>query len=192
MSRLVAFLMIAVLGLGTPWLATAKEMSAKEKEAKRAEIRATANETLGDLEKIQPGAKKLIDRSAGYVVFSNVGVKIFVAGSGQGQGIAIDRKTGKATYMKMLEVQGGLGLGIKKFRLVWVFQNRSDLDAFINSGWEMGAQANATAQTGDVGGGIAGAVSVKPGVYLFQLTDDGLSAELTVKGTKYYKNDDLN
>ena len=192
MSRLVAFLMIAVLGLGTPWLATAKEMSAKEKEAKRAEIRATANETLGDLEKIQPGAKKLIDRSAGYAVFSNVGVKIFVAGSGQGQGIAIDRKTGKATYMKMLEVQGGLGLGIKKFRLVWVFQNRSDLDAFINSGWEMGAQANATAQTGDVGGGIAGAVSVKPGVYLFQLTDDGLSAELTVKGTKYYKNDDLN
>jgi len=29
-------------------------------------------------------------------------------------------------------------------------------------------------------------------VYLYQITDDGLAAELTAKGTKYYKDDDLN
>jgi hypothetical protein len=39
---------------------------------------------------------------------------------------------------------------------------------------------------------LAGAVSVMPGVWLYQLTDDGLALELTAKGTKYYKDDALN
>ena len=38
----------------------------------------------------------------------------------------------------------------------------------------------------------AGAMSVSPGVWLYQLTDDGLAAELTAKGTKYYKDAELN
>jgi lipid-binding SYLF domain-containing protein len=185
-------LLMFALALAFPAAAQAKEMSAKERDQKRAEIRKTADATLQDLYKVQPAAKKAIANAAGYAVFSNFGMKIFVAGGGQGQGVAVDKKTGTRTYMKMAEVQAGLGLGIKKFRLVWVFKNRSDLEAFMNSGWEMGAQANLTAQAGDQGGGLAGAVSVKPGVYLYQLTDDGLAAEITLKGTKYYKNADLN
>lgn len=185
-------LLMVALALAFPAAAQAKEMSAGERDQKRAEIRKTADATLKDLYKVQPAAKKAIANAAGYAVFSNFGMKIFVAGGGQGQGVAVDKKTGARTYMKMAEVQAGLGLGIKKFRLVWVFKNRSDLEAFMNSGWEMGAQANLTAQSGDQGGGLAGAVSVKPGVYLYQLTDDGLAAEITLKGTKYYKNADLN
>ena len=42
------------------------------------------------------------------------------------------------------------------------------------------------------GGAFAGAMSVSPGIWLYQLTDDGLALELTAKGTKYYKDDDLN
>jgi lipid-binding SYLF domain-containing protein len=189
--QFLPLLMIA-LAISMPGTAQAKEMSAKERDQKRAEIRKTADATLQDLYKVQPAAKKAIANAAGYAVFSNFGMKIFVAGGGQGQGVAVDKKTGARTYMKMAEVQAGLGLGIKKFRLVWVFKNRSDLDAFMNSGWEMGAQANLTAQAGDQGGGLAGAVSVKPGVYLYQLTEDGLAAEITLKGTKYYKHTDLN
>jgi lipid-binding SYLF domain-containing protein len=184
--------LVAALALCVSGAVDAKEMSAKEREQKRAEIRKTADATLKDLYRIQPSAKDAIAKSAGYAVFSNFGMKIFLAGGGQGQGVAVDTKTGTRTYMKMAEIQAGLGLGIKKFRLVWVFRNRSDLDTFMNSGWEMGAQANLTAQGGDQGGGLAGAVSVKPGVFLYQLTDDGLAAEVTVKGTRYYKNDDLN
>jgi len=190
--RLLIALLVALVGLGSPWLVVAKDMSEKEKNEKRVQLRETADATLQELYRIEPGAKSAISKAAGYAVFSNLGVKILLAGGGQGQGIAVDRKTGKTTYMKMAEVQAGLGLGVKKFRLVWVFKNRSDLETFMNSGWEMGAQANLTAQAGDQGGGLAGAVSVKPGVFLYQLTDDGLAAEVTVKGTKYYKNDDLN
>jgi len=38
----------------------------------------------------------------------------------------------------------------------------------------------------------AGAMSVSPGIWLYQLTDNGLALELTAKGTKYYKDDGLN
>ena len=37
-----------------------------------------------------------------------------------------------------------------------------------------------------------GAASVSPGVWMYQLTDKGLAAEITAKGTKYYRNDELN
>jgi len=94
--------------------------------------------------------------------------------------------------MKMAEVQAGLGLGVKKFRLVWVFESRDALTKFINSGWEFGGQASAAAKAGDKGGAYQGAMSVSPGVWVYQLTDTGLAAELTAKGTKYYKDKDLN
>lgn len=47
-------------------------------------------------------------------------------------------------------------------------------------------------QKGDAGAAYQGAISISPGVWLYQLTDQGLALELTVKGTKYYKDDELN
>jgi lipid-binding SYLF domain-containing protein len=133
-----------------------------------------------------------VQSGAGYAVFSNFGMKIFVAGGGSGSGLAVNNKTRKETFMKMVEVQAGLGLGVKKFRLVFVFDSEKTLNDFINSGWVAGAQATAAATTGDKGAAYQGAVSVSPGIWLYQLTDKGLAAEVTVKGTKYYKDDDLN
>ena len=171
-----------------PSLAASKEEIKKE----QADIRKVSNETLNNLYKLQPSAKGAISKAAGYAVFSNFGMKILVAGSGTGKGIAVNNKSKKETFMKMVEVQAGLGFGIKKFRLVWVFENEKLLTDFINSGWEFGAQASASAKASDQGGGLAGALSVKPGIWIYQLTDDGLALELTAKGTKYYKNKDLN
>ena len=119
-------------------------------------------------------------------------MKIFVAGSGAGKGIAYNNKTKKEVFMKMLELQGGLGMGVKKFNLVWVFETPDKLDSFINSGWELGAQTSAAAKVGDKGGSFQGAMSVSPGVWVYQLTESGLALELTAKGTKYYKNEELN
>jgi len=89
----------------------------KEIEQKKSDIRKMAKETLSRLYKIQPSAKKAISKSAGYAVFSNFGMKIFFAGGGSGKGIVFDKKTKKQTFMKMVEIQAGLGLGAKKFRL---------------------------------------------------------------------------
>jgi len=43
-----------------------------------------------------------------------------------------------------------------------------------------------------MGEAAAGAVSISPGIRLYQITGDGLALELSVKGTKYYKDDELN
>ena len=169
------------------WAATEEEI-----KQEKTEISKIAKETLARLYKLQPTAKKAVSESAGYAVFSNFGTKIFIVGGGGGKGIAVDQKTQKETFMKMVELQAGLGLGIKKFRLVWVFENRKDLTDFINSGWEFGGQTTAAAKLGDEGGAFAGAMSVSPGVWIYQMTEDGLALELTAKGTKYYKDDDLN
>jgi lipid-binding SYLF domain-containing protein len=162
------------------------------KAEKQQEVQKVSRETLAKLYKAQPSAKKAVEGSAGYAVFSNFGMKILVAGGGSGSGIAVDNKTKKATYMKMVEVQAGLGMGIKKFRVVFVFDTQKGLNDFVNSGWEFGGQTTAAAKAGDQGAAMAGAVSVAPGVWMYQLTDTGLAAEITGKGTKYYKDSDLN
>jgi lipid-binding SYLF domain-containing protein len=166
--------------------------NAKEKQKARADIVKMSNETLSRLYNAQPQAKAAIAKAAGYAVFSNFGMKIFFAGGGSGKGVAINNATKKNTYMKMVEVQAGLGIGVKKFRLVWVFEKQRDLDAFIESGWELGGQTTAAAQASGEGAAFAGAMSVAPGIWLYQLTDDGLALELTAKGTKYYTDSDLN
>jgi lipid-binding SYLF domain-containing protein len=162
------------------------------KAEKQKEVQKVSRETLARLYKAQPSAKKAVEGAAGYAVFSNFGMKIFVAGGGSGSGMAVDNKTKKATYMKMVEVQAGLGMGIKKFRVVFVFDTQKALNDFVNSGWEFGGQTTAAAKAGDQGAALTGAVSVAPGVWMYQLTDTGLAAEITGKGTKYYKDSDLN
>ena len=181
-------LLFSFLAASAPLLAATKE----QVEQQKADIKNMANQTLERLYATQPSAKKAIKKAAGYAVFSNFGMKILFAGGGSGKGLAVYNKTGQSTFMKLIEVQAGLGMGVKKFRLIWVFENQSDLDSFINSGWEFGGQATAAAQASGEGGALAGAMSIKPGVWLYQLTDDGLALELTAKGTKYYKDDNLN
>ena len=193
-SLVTGLTILLCAGLGTAgWSGdVGAAMTAKDKDKARAEVRETSQQTLSRLYKAQPSARKAVESAAGYAVFSNFGMKIFVAGGGSGKGVAVSTKTKKETFMKMAEVQAGLGFGVKKFRLVWVFDNESALKGFINSGWELGGQATAAAQASGKGSAYQGAMSVAPGIWLYQLTDDGLAVELTAKGTKYYKDTELN
>ena len=181
---LVLAMVISLVALGLA--------SAANKAKEQADVRKAGEGALAAVYKAQPSARKAVESAAGYAAFSNFGMKILVAGGGSGKGIAVNNKTKAITYMKMAEVQAGVGLGVKKFQLVWVFETDKALNDFINSGWEFGAQATAAAKAGDKGAAYQGAVSVSPGVWLYQLTDKGLALELTAKGTKYYKDSDLN
>jgi lipid-binding SYLF domain-containing protein len=165
---------------------------AKTKAQKQADARNSAQQTLAKLYQARPSAKATIKAAAGYAAFSNFGMKILLAGGGKGQGLAFDNRTQKVTYMKMVEVQAGLGMGVKKFRTIFVFETKGAMDDFVNNGWEFGGQATAAAKSGDKGGSYQGAVQVREGVWMYQLTDKGLALELTGKGTKYYKDKDLN
>jgi lipid-binding SYLF domain-containing protein len=162
------------------------------KEKEQTEIRTMAQDTLQRLYKADPEAKAAVEGANGYAVFSNMGVKILVAGSGEGAGIAVNNKSKKETFMKMLELQAGLGFGVKKFRVIFVFDNEKVFNSFVNSGWQFGGQSTAALKTENKGASMAGAASVADGVWMYQLTDKGVAVEITAKSTKYYKDNDLN
>jgi lipid-binding SYLF domain-containing protein len=165
---------------------------AATKEESQAEVRKAAQDALAAVYRVAPSARKAAESAAGYAAFSNFGMKILMAGGGTGKGIAVNNKTKATTYMKMAELQAGMGFGVKKFQLLFIFETDKALNTFVNSGWEIGAQATASAKAGDKGAAYQGAVSVSPGVWLYQVTGDSLALELTAKGTKYYKDSDLN
>ena len=151
-----------------------------------------AGETLNRLYRLQPKSRRFVGTSQGYAVFSNFGMKILLLGGGRGRGVVFDRRTGRATYMRMVELQAGLGFGVKRFRLVWVFRTRQALNRFTTAGWQLSGQATAAAKSATKGGAAAGAIAISNDVYVYQLTDKGLALELTVKGTKYYRDGKLN
>jgi hypothetical protein len=57
---------------------------------------------------------------------------------------------------------------------------------------DFGGQVTAAAKYDKDGNAYQDGTIVAPGVIMFQLTDSGLAAEITGKGTKYYKDTTLN
>ena len=192
--RTISALLFLTLGLNVPVFAQFSNPFASDKTVaqQRQDILTKNEQTLKQLYAIQPKAKELIDKSVGYATFSNFGMKILIAGGGTGSGVVIDKTTKKPVFMNMAEVQAGLGLGIKSFQNIFVFETTSAMNDFINSGWTFGGQVTAAAKYEKDGSAYQDAVVVAPGVWMYQLTDSGIAAEITGKGTKYYKNTDLN
>ena len=76
--------------------------------------------------------------------------------------------------------------------MVFVFATDKALAHFLDSGWSGSAQTDAAAKAGEKGAAYSGAVEIAPGVYVYQITKNGVALQLTLQGTKYYKDDDLN
>jgi len=190
------FLTLIVLGLGLNQATYAQFPnpfgSDKTIAQQQQDILKKNEEILQRFYKMKPKVKELIEQSAGYGTFSNFGMKILIAGGGTGTGVVINQRTKKPVYMDMAEVQAGLGLGIKSFQNIFIFQTEAALNDFVNSGWTFGGQVTAAAKYEKNGDAFQDAVSVAPGVLMYQLTDSGLAAEITGKGTKYYKDSELN
>jgi len=173
-------------------LAFAALAGAASLDERRAEVRTESKNALSRLYEAAPSARGVVEHAAGYATFENFGIKIGPAGGGKGKGLAVATKDGKETFMQFVEVQAGLGLGVKKYSLVFVFETEKALDDFVNNGWQSGGQTTAAAKHGGSGTAFASAVSVSPGVWLYQTTAAGLAADVTLKTTKYYKDDELN
>ena len=160
-------------------------------QEKRQTILSMKHEVLKDLYKVRPQARNQIAKASGYAVFSNANINIIFASFGGGYGMVTDNKTSKHTYMKMGEAGSGLGLGVKDFRAVFIFHKRSTMKRFINSGWKFGGHADAVAKAGDKGAAVGGEALLDH-MTIYQLTESGLALQATVKGTKYWQDDELN
>jgi lipid-binding SYLF domain-containing protein len=166
--------------------------AADSPDEKKAKIRKAADETLQDLYKLQPSAQGEIQKAAGYGVFKNFGTNVLVVSTASGAGVATNNQNKQETFMKMISGGAGLGIGVKDFRVIFVFETPKAFNTFLNSGWSGSGQADAAAKAGKSGGARSGAVEVAPDTYVYQITKNGLALQLTLQGTKYYKDDDLN
>lgn len=179
---------LIILALIIGGCATTGGMTAPEK---RQSILSMKNEVLSDLYKLKPDVKYQISKAPGYAVFRNANVNILLASFGGGYGVVKNNKNGKYTYMKMGEVGLGLGLGVKDFRIVFVFHDTRSMNNFIENGWAFGVQADAAAKTSDNGVAVGGELTID-NITIYQLTEAGLALQATVKGTKYWKDSLLN
>jgi len=184
----LSLIFVLALSVSFAGCATTKGNTAAEK---RVAIDAMQNEVLTELYLEKPDVKAQIANAEGYAVFSNVNVSLLLASFGGGFGVVRDNRFARRTYMKMGEVGVGLGAGVKDFRIVMVFHNKTALDQFIEKGWTFGAQADAAAKASDKGGAIGGEASVR-NVTIYQLTKAGLALQATIKGTKFWKDPALN
>ena len=158
-----------------------------DKQAKQAKIDEVAKGSLDEVLAGSKGAKELLDNSYGWAAFDNLKIAWGFSGGG-GNGVAVNKKTGARTYMKVGTVGVGLGIGAQKYQVVFLFQDEKTFTNFVEKGWQADATAQATAGTAGVGG-QTGFVN---GIAIYQLTDKGLMASADIAGTKYWKNKKLN
>ena len=188
MKKMILIMLGLVVIWGMSGCATTKGTTAQEKREAVLDMRA---QVLTDLYKLYPDARAQVAASPGYAVFSNANVKLLFASVGGGYGVVENKRLKESVYMKMGEAGVGLGLGVKDFRAVFIFKTQESLDAFIDNGWEFGGHVDAAAKAGDKGAAI-GAEAMLSGMTVYQITESGLALQATLKGTKYWKDSDLN
>ena len=181
-----------ILAVTCLFMLTGFGFSKKTDSQKRKEILEIRNEVLAQLYEDAPHARDVIAEAAGYAVFKSFGANVLVVSTANGKGVLHNNATGEDTFMKMFSAGGGIGMGIKDFRLVFVFDDAEAMEWFAEEGWQASAQADAAAIHDEEGDALAMAFDVAPGVYLYQMTESGLAAQATIQGTKYWKDDDLN
>ncbi len=194
MSRLTRNLMPAVaVGLLLLPALSASASDANESwesmrvQAKQEKIDTMANQALHEVLAKSPKANALYEKAYGWAAFSDLKVAFGLSGAG-GKGVAVNIKTGLRTYMDMGSAGAGLQLGVKKYEVVFLFENRETFDNFVNNGWSAGAGASAIG--GTAGGGVQ--ASFVNGIAAYELTKGGLMASADISGTKYWKSDELN
>lgn len=195
-TRRQTLLLVALAcGLALPVTAGLFSPKGNSTEEKRNKVRKDRDDILAKLYEAHPEAKGKIQKAVGYATFNNVNMHLFLLSTGHGYGMVVDRKSNKETFMAMGSLGGGLGLGAKDMRAVFIFKTADVMKQFVESGWQFGGQADATAKAGEKGSGAAkeGAVDTGANVFeIYQLTEAGISLQATIAGTKYWKDKKLN
>jgi lipid-binding SYLF domain-containing protein len=153
--------------------------------------RKMAADGLNMLYEKNPELQEKVVAAAGYGVYKNLGVNVLIPSTETGWGVVHNNRTGKDTYMKLLSIGLGLGIGVRDFRAILIFDTQESINAFLNSGWGGNGQANAAFRFGDVGDSAAVAAEVMPGVKIYKYTVNGVVLQATFQGSKTWKNDKL-
>jgi lipid-binding SYLF domain-containing protein len=181
---------------------------------KRSAVRKMRDQTLTQLYDVNPSLREKVEQSAGYAVFTNVNIHLLALSGADGYGVAVDRRSGDETFMRVAAIGGGPGIAMRDFRTIFVFNDAESLDEFLKAGWQFSLESGAAAKSSDRGGAAGGLAAVSSGgdqhatvqtqatraaaaaagqgIEVYQLTQAGLALHAAALGTRYFRDGELN
>ncbi len=153
--------------------------TAPRSAGERADLFVRADSTLGMMRSRDPGLSELLGRSAGYVVFPEIGKGGFIAGAAYGRGVLYEHGV-RQGFVELNQGSIGAQVGAQTFSELIVFSNPIDISKLKLGDYSVGANVSAVALTT----GAAATIDAKAGTFIFVVPRGGMMAELSVSGQK--------
>jgi len=118
---------------------------------KKANIRKQREAMLAELYRLKPEMKQRLKKAGGYATFSQKDVNLFLLATANGYGVVVNNKARSETFMQMASLGGGVGLGVKDVRVIFVFNDARAMKQFVEQGWQFGGKADTAAKYKDTG-----------------------------------------
>jgi lipid-binding SYLF domain-containing protein len=150
-QRLLAACLVGALLQGAAAHAGLFGPSGDSVEEKQAAVRRERDKILAELASTKPELQERLRQAAGYATFNQKDVNLFLLASGHGYGVLVDNKTGAEVFMRVASLGGGVGMGVRDLRVLFLFKDRNVMEQFVQSGWQFGGKADAAAKYKDSG-----------------------------------------
>ena len=154
------------------------------------EIDASADAAMDRFYKQVKDAKEVVQKAKGMLIMPNVKKGAFIVGGEYGQGaMRIGGKT--VDYYSMISGSVGFQIGGQAKDIVIAFMSNDALNKFrASKGWEAGVDGNVALITVGAGESAITAMGNDP-IVAFVFDVKGLMADMSLKGAKFNKLDDL-
>jgi lipid-binding SYLF domain-containing protein len=164
----------------------APKLTPAEKQAEREVRLKIAADGLERLYAVQPDARAVVEKGAGYAVFDVTAIYALLLVGQKGKGVLFDNATKKPTYM--LSARAGTGPGIGKQRVfqIFIFKSKGAMEQFVLAGG-LGGDISASASMGTDGG----VRSFNPQIDIYQVSISGMAMQASWGGTAYTVDSDL-
>jgi len=184
-TKLLALASAAVLAIGsiTGCSTTTTAKGGDNPVAKRQAIDAEVDAAMSRLYAQDPGARELVAKARGTLVFPSVISAGFVVGGSYGEG-ALRIHGRNERYYKTAAGSVGLLAGAQSKAVYLLFMTQEALDKFMASnGWTVGADAS-VAMINVGANASADSATANQAVIGYVMTTGGLMANLSLDGTK--------
>lgn len=171
MSKLLnSFLAVALVG----FTACA---SAPKTGPERARLETSASDTLSQMIAQDADLQPMLDRSAGYAVFPEIGKGALIVGGATGNGVLYENGQ-PVGYVMLDEASFGLQAGGETFAELIIFETPEALAQIKRGDFEVSGKVSATALTS----GAAAGARFEDGLAVFVLPKGGLMVDVSVAG----------
>lgn len=144
------------------------------------DLRKDASDARNEIRQNHSTAAELLENSAGYAIFPNVGKGAYIIGGASGNGVVYQNNT-IIGYADLKQVDIGLQAGGKSFVEVLIFETDTDLERFKEGGYELGANASAVI----LDKGVSRDIDFQDGVAVITIPKGGAMAGVSVGGQRF-------